>query len=317
MNARMTAPDRLRRLLSVLPWVAGVGGATLDEIAERFDYPRSRLQKDLLEVVFFVGVYPYQPGDLIEVSIDPDTEHVTIEYADYFKRSLQLTPNEGLALVGAGAGLIASSGDEDGPLARGIGKLAALLGIDVGETVAVELGDADPQTLAAVRDAVDQTRVLDIEYYTYGRDEWTDRSIEPDRVSSRDGHWYVNAWCRLVDDERVFRVDRMRNVTLREEVFSARELEPATTFSPGADDPRVTLKLDPSAAWVVGYYPIESSTTHDDGSVTVTLAVTTPKFLERLLLQLGPHVEVVDRPEDVPADVAVGAARRVLARYQS
>lgn len=316
MSNRMSAPDRLRRLLAVLPWVAGVGGASLDEIADRFDYPRDRLQKDLLEVVFFVGVYPYEPGDLIEVTIDPDTERVTIEYADYFKQSLQLTPNEALALVGAGAGLIAASGNDDGPLARGITKLADLLDIAIGETVEVELGKGDPQTLSAVREAIEQTQVLRIDYYTHGRDDRTERSIEPVRVFARDGSWYVNAWCRRAEDDRVFRLDRIHAATLTDEVFTPRDIASGENFAPHPDDPRVTLVLDESAAWVADYYPVEESSTAEDGSVTVTLAVTAPRFLERILLQLGPHVEVVSATGDLPLDVGAAAARRVLARYR-
>lgn len=316
MSGRMSAPDRLRRLLSVLPWVAGVGGASLDEIAERFDYPRNRLQKDLLEVVFFVGVYPYEPGDLIEVTIDPDTEHVTIQYADYFKESLQLTPNEALALVGAGAGLIAASGDDDGPLARGIAKLADLMNIAVGETVDVQLGQADPQILSDVRDAIEQSRVLEIDYYTHGRDQRTTRSIEPVRLFARDGFWYVTGWCRLAESDRVFRLDRIHAATVHAEQFAPRDAAPTENFAPHRDDPRVVLRLDPAAAWVGDYYPVESSETADDGSAEVTLAITAERWLERLLLQLGSHVEVLSHTGDLPDDIAANAARRVLARYE-
>lgn len=319
---RMTAPDRLRRLLAVLPWVAGVGGASLDEIASRFDYPRERLERDLLEIVQFVGVYPYTPGDLIEVFIDPDTEQVTINYADYFRQSLRLTPEEALALVGSGAALVAAAGEstddadaDAGPLARGIKKLADQLGIAVGETVDVDLGSGKPGVLQAVRDAVDRSMVLEIDYYSHGRDSRDTRSIEPVRVVARDGAWYVSAWCRSAEADRVFRLDRINAATVTEEVFAHRDSGAESHFAPDDDDPRITIELNEAAAWVANYYPVDSSEELPDGGARVVMAVTATRWIERLLLQLGPHATVTATTGDLPPDVAADAARQILRRY--
>lgn len=320
---RMTAPERLQRLLSVLPWVAGVGGATLDEIAERFDYPRSRLERDLIEVVQFVGVYPYTPGDLIEVFIDPETERVTINYADYFRQSLRLTPEQALALVGAGAGLISASGDADGPLARGIAKLADQLGIAVGDQVDVQLGTGSPATLSLMRDAVEQNRVVDIDYFSHGRNSRSQRQIEPSRIVAADGSWYVHAWCRRAEGERVFRLDRIHEAVLTDETFDAREATDGALFSPKPEDPRITIDLEESAAWVASYYPVESAeallddAAQETGAVRVVLAVTARPWIERVLLQLGPHASVVAVDDALGMSVRSDAASRVLDRYRS
>ena len=62
----------MARLIAAIPWIVAQDGASLDEISARFDYPRELLLKDLEEVVFFVGVPPYTPDTLIEVTIDDD-----------------------------------------------------------------------------------------------------------------------------------------------------------------------------------------------------------------------------------------------------
>jgi len=320
---RMTAPERLQRLLSVLPWVAGVGGASLDEIAERFDYPRSRLERDLIDVVQFVGVYPYTPGDLIEVFIDPETERVTINYADYFRQALRLTPEQALALVGSGAGLISASGDEDGPLARGIAKLADQLGIAVGDQVDVQLGTGSPATLSLMRSAVEGNQLVEIDYFSHGRNSRSHRQIEPSRIVAADGSWYVHAWCRKAEGERVFRLDRIHEATSTGETFAAREATDGALFSPSPDDPRITIDLDESAAWVASYYPVESAEPIRDGDgqetggVQVVLAVTAQPWIERVLLQLGPHAVVIAADDQLGTAVGANAAARVLERYQS
>jgi len=315
---RLTAPDRLRRLLAIVPWVASVNGATLDEIAERFDYPRSRLERDLFDVVQFVGVYPYTPDQLIEVFIDPDSELVSINYADYFRQPLRLTPEEALALVGAGASLIAGAEASESPLATGIAKLAAQLGIEVGETVEVQLGSAAPDVLAAVRDAVDRQRRVELDYYSHGRDERTQRQVDPHRVFAQGGAWYVSGYCHLAGDTRVFRLDRVHEIALTETAFEAPDdATDNPLFAPDPSDPRVTLELAPPAAWVAGYYPHEEREVLDDGSVRVRLAVTATSWLERILLQLGPHATLIAGESDLGSEIAAGAARRILARYRS
>ena len=120
----MSAGGRLERLLSIVPFVAARDGVAIDEVAARFDYPRSDLVNDLTEVVFMVGLHPYTPDQLIEVVVEDD--RVWIRYAEYFARPLRLTPEEGLTLVAAGTSLLAAPGaDGSGPLARGLAKVGA------------------------------------------------------------------------------------------------------------------------------------------------------------------------------------------------
>lgn len=316
--SRLTAPDRLRRLLAIVPWVASVNGATLDEIAERFDYPRSRLERDLFDVVQFVGVYPYTPDQLIEVFIDPDSGLVSINYADYFRQPLRLTPEEALALVGAGAGLIDGADVGDSPLATGIAKLAAKLGVEVGETVEIQLGSAAPDVLATTRAAVDNHTRVRLDYYSHGRDQRTQREVDPYRLFAQGGAWYLNGYCHTAEDARVFRLDRIHEITLTDVSFDLPvEAVEESFFDPDPDDPRVTLELAPAAAWVAGYYPHEEREALPDGSVRVRLAVTATSWLERILLQLGPHATVREDESDLGSGVAAAAAARVLERYRS
>ena len=65
--SRLSAGDRLRRMLELVPWVMSQGGAELDEISQRFDYPEAELREDLVRVLFVVGLHPFTPDELINV----------------------------------------------------------------------------------------------------------------------------------------------------------------------------------------------------------------------------------------------------------
>jgi len=76
----------------------------------------------------------------------------------------------------------------------------------------------------------------------------------------------------------------------------------------------VTLLLPPAAAWVAESYPVASAETRADGWLVVQLAVTSERWLERLLLRVGPEAQVL-APAEL-ADVGRRAAQRLLARYR-
>ncbi|MDQ1501776.1 MAG: proteasome accessory factor [Actinomycetota bacterium] len=328
----MTRPDaalRLRRLLTIIPWIVDHQGSTLDELAARFGMKLAELERDL-ELVPFCGLPPYTPDRLIDCEIVDG--RVFLRFAEYFARPLSLTPGEGFALLAAGQALLAVPGaDPSGSLAAALGKLAGLLGARDG--MAVELGAA--RYLEPLRAAAGAGERVEIDYYTFGRDELTTRRIDPRAVFAAAGQWYVDAYCHRAGDDRLFRVDRVRGVRPTGEHFEAASdggagptrpggsgvspvpggpgVSPGAIFNPRPSDRRVTLLLNASAAWVPESYPMESVDELPDGRLRVVLVASERAWLERLLLRLGPAAEVLD-PAEVRVEAAE-AARRLLVRY--
>jgi predicted DNA-binding transcriptional regulator YafY len=145
--SRITASDRLQRLLTLLPWVAAHEGPTVEEVCERFALDTEDLLSDIA-LVSMVGVPPYSPGDLFDIVVEGG--RVWVHLSPSFDRALRLTPEEALGLVAAGASLLAVPGaDPTGPLARGIEKVAATLGVDSAETIDIDLGYASAPVLRA------------------------------------------------------------------------------------------------------------------------------------------------------------------------
>src|SRR4051812_25495302 len=182
---RLAAEPRLRRLLAIVPWIVAHDGPSIAEVCHRFDCTREELLADL-EMLWVCGLYPYTPDMLIDVDIADD--RVWIRYAEYFRRPLKLTPAEGLALVGAGAALVAVPGtDPEGPLARALTKLANVLGVVGDEAVEIDLGGAPAGILSTVQQAVGNHRQVWIDYYSFGRDGWATRIVDPWRGFSAGG----------------------------------------------------------------------------------------------------------------------------------
>lgn len=310
MSKRVGADARLRRLLALVPWVVAADGPTIEEVCTRFGLTEDELIAEL-DLVWCCGVHPFTPDSLMEVTIQDG--RVWIRYADWFDRPLRLTPEEGLALVAAGSALLAVPGaDPEGPLARGLRKLADVLGIDPDGALEVNLGAVPAAVLAALRQAVADHRQVEIDYYVYGRDERTRRVVDPYAVFAAEGEWYLSGWCHLAMAERRFRVDRVRSVELLDRTFEPPATPPSTeVFEARAGDPRVVLDLAPRARWVAEQYPMESVEERKGGRLRVTMVVSENAWLERLLLRLGLDAEVVEGADGI----AGRAATRVLARY--
>lgn len=322
MSARLNARDRLARLLSVIPWVADQpDGVPIDDIVARFAYPRTQLLEDLQEIVFFVGVYPFTPDSLIEVDVSDD--QVSIRYADWFSRPLRLSLEDGARLLTAGRSVLAmtntDAADEGeskapSPLLRALTKLGTALGDGAERAVDVRLGAAPADTLGVLRDALERGVQVELEYYSYGRDELSTRRVEPARIFSDQGNWYLSGWCHQAEGVRVFRLDRIRTAVATDIPVEHNDAGVDGAFTPSRNDPRVTLRLAATARWVVEQYPVDSI--DDDGEhLIVTMAVSARAWLERLLLRLGPEATVLKADPSLGTELASSAADRILARY--
>ena len=317
--SRLSAGDRLRRMLELVPWVMSQGAAELSEVSQRFEYPEAELREDLVKVLFVVGLHPFTPDELIYVmGLDEEDNGgwVAISNADYFSRPLRLSQRQALGLIGAGEALL-SGADPDGPLSRGLAKLADGLGVSVGEDLAVSLGESADEWVEPLLAAVADCHHVQIRYFSFGRGQESDRVIHPHRVFSEMGNWYVQGHCEQAGGKRVFRIDRIRSLQVMESVFAP----PDETGSPSAfqardTDPRVVLRLAPTASWVLERYPTEEQAHLDSGAIEATLPVSEIGRLERLLLQLGTQAELRHADPPVADDQARLAAQRVLSRYQ-
>jgi proteasome accessory factor BC len=302
---------RLRRLLAVVGWLAQVGEAPIAEAARRFGMGEKELVAEL-ELAACCGTPPYTPDTLMEIEV---SEHsVRAFLPPEFGRPRRLTPAEGFAVAASARLLLAVPGSEDDALRRALAKLDAALG----SREAVGLDVDAPEHLAAVREAVDGGRAIEIDYHSGSRDELTTRAVDPVQVVTIDGHWYLDAYCRRAGDMRRFRVDRIgavRTIDQPAEPASVRTRPMEEMFVPGPGALEVHLELGRAAQWVPESVPVRAVARDEDGTVTdVVLDVSGMAWFERLLLQLGPAARVVSPPE--LTGLAADAAHRVLVRYE-
>ena len=306
--------ERLRRLLVVVPYLVRNPGTAVPDLSRLFGVSETEILDDL-NLLFLTGLPPYGPGDLVEVDID-DERRVWVRMADHFSRPARMTREEGLALYLRGNEVLGAGAVEEAEALRSaLRKIADALGADaLAQAVEVaEGGTTGP--LGAVRAAAAEHRTIEIDYYSGTRDELTTRRVDPEQVFSALGNWYVAAWDRSAEDERLFRVDRIREARATDERFEPRGLAGAgrDLYTGTEEDVDVRLRLRPGARWVAEYYVVRDEEERD-GDLEVTLPTKSLAWLPKLVLRLGGQVQVLAPPELGAATRDL--ARRTLARYR-
>ena len=74
--------------------------------------------------------------------------------------------------------------------------------------------------LQSILKAISSSSVLDIHYTSLEKNETTRRKVEPVGIYYLGSHWYLIAWCRLRNDYRNFRTDKIARLTITEETNS-------------------------------------------------------------------------------------------------
>jgi proteasome accessory factor C len=314
-----TATDRLQRLLALVPYVVSRNVVGLAETAAAFGVSEHQLVDDLnmLWCVELRSPDPYCPIDL-----SYEGGEIVVSQAESIDRPLRLGVDEASALLVALRMLAEVPALEDrSALSRTIAKLEVVAGAAgaLSAQVAVQVDDqAAGSLLDRLRDAIDRGRRLHLSYYVPGRDEATERDVDPMRLIVVDGRTYLEGWCLRAEAVRLFRLDRVLSLTVLDEPASVpgdaqpRDVDEGL-FRPSPGDTEVVLELSSPGRWVAEYYPCRDVTELGSGRLRVSLLTPDTRWVRRLALRLGEEGRVIS-PPDLAAQVRADAAA-ALAEY--
>ena len=304
-----TATERLQRLLALVPYVVSRNVVGMAETAAAFGVTERELVDDLnlLWCVELRSPDPYCPIDL-----SYEGGEIVVSEAEAIDRPLRLGVDEACALLIALrmlADLKLPSLSDGSALSRTIAKLESAAGSAAGPSAQVAVQSDGPAQSEAVQaaavlvtDALNRGKRLHISYYVPGRDEATERDVDPMRLLAVEGRSYLEGWCRRADDVRLFRLDRILGIEVLEVARDVPESAEHVDvdhglFRPSPQDVLVEFELSAAGRWVAEYYPCEEITELADGRLRITLRTPDTQWVRRLALRLGEDGRVVSPPE--------------------
>ncbi|SEA51161.1 helix-turn-helix transcriptional regulator [Alkalimonas amylolytica] len=93
----------------------------------------------------------------------------------------------------------------------------------IADTINLMLPEPAPASrglpLSPLLDALEQQRAVQIRYASY-HTEPVERRVDPYGLLFRRQHWYLSGYCHLRQDLRIFRLDRIQQLTLLEQTFT-------------------------------------------------------------------------------------------------
>ncbi len=138
-------------------------------------------------------------------------------------------------------------------------------------------------------------------HYYYDKGE-ADKMIEPYLIIFKWSDWYVFGFCRGRQDFRMYKLRRLWNLCVTEEVYAQREIpeEKKQFGSNMTDDYYITAIYEPSEKFrLVEEYGPDSFTVMEDGRLWTRWGFTDPERMQRWFLGFGDKVQVIAPPEMV------------------
>jgi len=276
------------RLFEIIYLLLNKKRVTAKELAERFEVSTRTIYRDI-DTIGLAGIPVYtEKGKGGGISLLPDF---------VLSKSL-LSDEEQNEILSALQGLSYIQAAESGQVLQ---KLSAIFNKTAANWLEVDFSDwsfANGELFNNFKAAVLEKKLCEFDYYsTYG--EKTYRRVEPMQLWFKAKAWYLKAYCLTRQDMRLFKLTRIRNLTVTDEVFRERDLlaMPPKTDSPERQRPDVflRLKIAPEMAYrVYDEHEWDVEEMQPDGSYIVSIKWPEDQWIYGIILSFGEYIEVLE-----------------------
>ena len=153
----------------------------------------------------------------------------------------------------------------------------------------------DHDIFYTIKTAIFQKNLISFSYFG-SSGSYSERTVEPMKLVFKSKDWYLYGFCRLRKDFRFFKLTRIKNLTLCEEIF-VREAPDRVQIEPSPiveSLVSVKLKFSPEAAFRVYDEFTDAVTADNRGNLYVTVELPDNGILFSYLLSFGDQVEVIE-----------------------
>ncbi len=170
---------------------------------------------------------------------------------------------------------------------------------------------------ALIQRAILENHLLIIAYHA-AESGYSEREIEPVRLCFRGTAWYVQAFCRLRQEFRTFKLSRIAGIEFSEETFMPyRALPPLPDYMEAVPSMvHAVLRFSPVAAYrVFDEFPCEQITNEPDGHLLVCTDWPAGSWGGQYLLSYGSLAEVLE-PQEL-REWIVQEAQKIAEQYKN
>jgi len=278
------------RLFEIIYLLLNKERVTAKELAERFGVSTRTIYRDI-DTIGLAGIPVYtEKGKGGGISLLPDF----VLSKSVFNEQEQ---NEILSML-HGLSQIRSADSE-----RVLQKLSAVFNKTAANWLEVDFSDWSYESedfWGGFKTAILSRRVAEFDYFsTYS--EKTHRRIEPIQLWFKSKAWYLKAYDLDKQGIRLFKLSRMRNLVVTDEIFNERDILIDETATPpsATQKPYVTLRLrikSEMAYRVLDEFADNVEEHCADGSYIITVCWPEDNWVYGTILSFGEYIEVLEPP---------------------
>lgn len=168
-----------------------------------------------------------------------------------------------------------------------------------------------------IKDAILSRRIIEFNYFS-SSGEKSIRRVEPVKLIFKVNAWYLQAFCLTRNTYRTFKISRMSDVRMTQEVFIEKTFEalPENSQAQGTQNwINVCLNISAEGAYrVYDEFNEKDITKNQDGSFTIMASLPENKWLIRYILSFGADIEVL-APQNI-RDMLRSELTKIAIKYQ-
>ena len=280
---------------------------TARELAERFEVSTRTIYRDI-DTISFAGIPVYtEKGKGGGISLLPD----------FVLNKSILSEREQDEILPALQGLSQIQVESADHLLR---KLSTVFNKTAAKWLEVDFTDwgfEREHLWKSIKSAILERRIAEFDYHsTYS--EKTRRRVEPIQLWFKSKAWYLKAFDLEKMDMRTFKLTRIQDLTVTDELFSERDPVAVTQDRqlPGGHNPVITLRLcisNEMSYRVLDEFYSDIDEQTEEGSYIISMRLPEDNWVYSTILSFGEYIEVLEPPHI--RDLIREKARKIAELY--
>ena len=289
--------DKLQesRLFRILYYLLDKGRATAPELAEKFEVSVRTIYRDV-DAISSAGIPVYVTTG----------RNGGIQFLDdYVLNKSLFSDSEKVEILSGLQSLSAVQYPEVDTILKKIGavfqtRLTDWIDVDFSRWGSV--AENENRLFRLLKQAIFENREITFDYYNSSRENGK-RNVYPYKLVYKDKAWYLYAFCLLRNENRLFRLSRMKNLILTEVHFERKtDIHQFHSVFPMPEEIGELIDLELEFTLDVGYRLFDTLddaaiTEHENG-YTVKLTLPENNWLYDFLMSFGDRVTII-QPESV------------------
>lgn len=280
---------KIDRLLGIITTLLQYDRVTAPELAKKYEVSTRTILRDIDDICKAgIPVITYQGGN------------GGISIADGYKLDKSVLTLEELHSIIAGLKSIASVSDSTG-IEELISKLSpkSEAVVSLKENIIIDLSSHYKSSLSdkinLIKQAIKDKRLVCFDYYS--ENGKSRRIIEPYYITFRWTSWYVFGYCRIRNDFRLFKLNRLWRHEIQDEGFVPRDIPPNEMNFDNlfTDENRITVMFDKSLEYrIIEEYGPDSYQVMEDGSLKLSVGYANKEYIISWVLGFGDKARVLE-----------------------